>query len=70
MKQAISMRWLADPNQGHSHFPHDFQSSYDNLIHYQSEESCSHLVVIYVSPIMLTIKPRMVSNFEHMVQSL
>ena len=32
-----SMRWLAYPNQGHSHHPHKFYSSFDYLIHNQSD---------------------------------
>ena len=28
----IGARWLAIPNQGYSHFPHNFRSSYKYLI--------------------------------------
>ena len=37
----ISARRLANPNSARSHFPHDFWSSYEYLIHYQSEHSLS-----------------------------
>ena len=43
IKQMTSMRWLAIPNPGHSHFPHNFWSSYEYLILCQSEDSCAHL---------------------------
>ena len=37
----ISTKWLANPNRGYSRFPHDFWSSYEYLIYYQSENSCA-----------------------------
>jgi hypothetical protein len=43
MKRVISMRWLANPNRGHSHFSHEIWSSREYLIHYQSEDS--HLLI-------------------------
>jgi hypothetical protein len=39
MNHAISMRWLANPNQGRGRFHSEFGSSYECLIHYQSEDS-------------------------------
>ena len=42
MKHAIITRWLANPNQERSFFLYDLQSSYEHLIHYQSEDSCAH----------------------------
>ena len=56
-------RWLANPNCSYSHFLHNFQRSYECLIHYQSEDSRPSWVVIYVPPNMLTIDPRMLSIF-------
>jgi hypothetical protein len=39
MKHAISTRRLANPNhQGRSHFPHNFWSLFNNLLHYQSKD--------------------------------
>lgn len=44
MKHPISMRLLAYPCGGHSHFPHNFPSSYEYPIHYQSVgSSCSSI---------------------------
>ena len=42
----ISMEWLANPSRGCSQFPHKFQSLYEYLVHYQSEDSCTHYMVI------------------------
>jgi hypothetical protein len=39
MIHAMNMRWLANPNQRHSHFFHNFGSWYEHLIHCQSEYS-------------------------------
>ena len=39
MKHVISTRCLATPKQGRSCFPHNFQSSCEYLIHYQSSDS-------------------------------
>ena len=50
MKYANSPRWLANPNKGCSHFPHNFQSSYEYLIHCQSEDLNVHELVIQVPP--------------------
>ena len=63
MKHAISARWLANPNQGFSHFPHNCWNLYEYLILYQTEDLCAHEMVIWVVPIMLTIEPRMVIIF-------
>ncbi len=60
MEHAISTRWLANPNQGHSHFPHDYRCSYAYLIQYQGEDSHSHQILVQFSPIMLTIVSTMV----------
>ena len=38
----ISTRWLANPHWGGSHFPHSFHSSYEYLIHFQSQHSHVH----------------------------
>ena len=40
--QLPSMRWLPNLNEGCSHFFHKFWSSYEYLIHYQSECSRAH----------------------------
>ena len=37
----ISARWLAIPNQGYSHFPHNFRSS------------CEYLIIINVKILVL-----------------
>ena len=42
VKHAIPMKWLANPNRGCSHFPHDIRSLYEYLTLYQSEGSCPH----------------------------
>ena len=42
MKYANSPSRLANPNKGRSHFPHNFQSSYEYLICYQREDSYAH----------------------------
>ena len=34
MKTMISIGWVASSNQGRSHLPHNFGSSYEYLIHY------------------------------------
>ena len=31
VEYVICMRWLANPNEGWSHFPHNFKSSYEIL---------------------------------------
>ena len=59
MKHTISMRWLANPNQGHSQFPHNLWSAYENPTHYESGDSCAHWMVILIPPIMLIISFRM-----------
>ena len=43
MKHEISSRWLANPDQGRAHFPHNFQSPHEYLIHIQSEDSPAHI---------------------------
>lgn len=63
LKYVMSMRWLAIPNQGHSCFPHNFWSSYKHLIHYQSEGSCTHLVVIYRSPPKYLVGNKIIEYF-------
>ena len=74
MKHGISVRWLANPNQGCRHFPHYFWSSYEYLVHSQ----CEDLKLIKWSctspPIMWTFEPRLINifwahspiSFEHM----
>ena len=61
MKHAISRRWSPNPGQGRSHYPHKFWSSYKCLLHYQSEGTCVHSIVIEVRP--LTIEHRTVIIF-------
>ena len=57
MKHTMSMRSFANPNRGPSHLPRNFRSSYEYLIHYQSEDSCVLLTGhIGHIPIMLTIE--------------
>jgi hypothetical protein len=45
MKDPLSTRWLAYPNQGCTHFPHNIWSLYEYIIHYQSEDSYAHQMV-------------------------
>ena len=37
----IDTRWLVSPNLHRTHLPHNFWSSYEYLIHYQSRYSCT-----------------------------
>ena len=37
MKHVLSTTWLANWSQGHSHFRHNFQRSYEYLIHYHQQ---------------------------------
>jgi hypothetical protein len=60
MKYAIRAGWLANPSQGCSQFP---RNSHEFLIHYQSEDSCAHQMLIHILPIMLTIELRIVTIF-------
>ena len=45
MKHAISTRWLEIPNESQTHFPHNFLSSSEILIHYQSKHSRTREVI-------------------------
>ena len=38
-RDSYKMTYLANPNRGHSHYPRDFWSSYEYLIHFQSEDN-------------------------------
>ena len=60
MKHAIGLKWLANPNLDHSHFPHHFWSAFEYLVHQQSEYSHAHYMVKKIPPIMLTIRSKMV----------
>ena len=42
MEHVISAKSLANPNCAHSHLPHNFWSSYEYRIHYQSEDFHAH----------------------------
>ena len=68
----MSTRWLANQaNEGRSHFPHNFPSSYEYLILHQSESSCAHWTVIWVPPLIkLAIQFRLVISSKHTIQSL
>ena len=50
-EQVVSTRWLADPNQGHIHFPHKFYSSYEYLIPNQSDNSHAHELDTKIPPV-------------------
>lgn len=50
MEHLIIARWLTHPYQDHSNFPHNFQSSYEILIHCQSEDSLTFKQLSYKSP--------------------
>ena len=62
-KHAINARWVANPRQVHSHFPHSFWSSVSILFIVKSEDSLSYLQFMKVSPSMLIISSRMFSKF-------
>ena len=48
MKHAVSSKWLANPSWGHSHFPHEFQRSYEYLMQRQlSYEYLMQLSIIH-----------------------
>lgn len=38
-EHTITARCLANPHGDHSHLPHNLQSSYENSIYYESEDS-------------------------------
>ena len=38
----LAQGWLANLNQGGSHFPRNIRSSYEPRIHYQREDSCAY----------------------------
>ena len=44
--------------------PHHSQSSYEDSIHYQSENSMSWQMIIYIPQIMLTITSKMVNKLS------
>ena len=48
-----------------AHYPHNFWSSYEYLIHYQSENPRAHKLATTPRPpqIMLTIEPRVIIIF-------
>ena len=43
--QLVQDGWLPYPNQGCSHFSHNFGSSYEYLVHHQSEDHVSYIVI-------------------------
>ena len=62
----ISTRWLANPDWGHSHFPHYFWSSCDyliNLINFWKWKFSSSLNGHIDHPIILTIESRIAIIF-------
>lgn len=56
----ISTRWLAHPNRGGNHFPHDIWSSSWYLVQHQSEGSCAKNMVIQICSVLLIIELRMI----------
>ena len=59
MKHVIRARWLANPeSEAVVTFLMIFWSLYKYFIHYQSEDSRTHQVVLYITPNMLTTEPR------------
>ena len=62
MKHKISMTWLANPNRGRSHFPHNVWSLYEYTNLYQSEDFRAHYAHIG-PPITLTIELKTVNIF-------
>ena len=54
------MRQLAYPNRGHSNFPHHLWSSYEYLIHHQSEILVLNKWSYRVAQIIMAIELRMV----------
>jgi hypothetical protein len=55
LKHVTGTRWSANPNQGRSHSPHNFRSSHEYLIHYQSEDS--HVTSLTSCPTDCLISP-------------
>ena len=62
-KHKTCTKLLANQNQGCSHFPHSFQSSYEHLIHYHSEDSRACWLIVQVLSNVLIIKLKMVIIF-------
>jgi len=58
------MGYLVNPHWCHHHFPHYFETSHRIANHYQSEDSHAHQLTIQTLPVMLTIKPRMITIFR------
>lgn len=66
----MSIRWLANPHQGHSHYPHSIWSSKEYVIHDLTEDSHARYIAPYTPPaIMLTMEPRMAIIIEQAIQS-
>jgi hypothetical protein len=59
MKHAISMKWVAHPNRGYSHFPHDFESSYEFLNSLWKWRFLCSLNGHVVTLMTLIVEPRM-----------
>ena len=72
MKHIISTRWSTNPNQGHSHFPYNFWSLHEYLIHYQGVDSYAHLNDHIGPPPQLCclLSLEWLTYFEHRIQSL
>ena len=75
MKHAMSTKWLANPNRGHSHFPHDFWSSYEYLNSLSKWRFFCSLNGHIVTLMTLIVEPRMFilfwtrspTSFKHMM---
>jgi hypothetical protein len=50
MINAMSTRWLANPNQGHSHVPITIETRMDIKLMFKSVESRARQMVISVPP--------------------
>ena len=62
----ISTRWLANPNQGHGHFPYNFGACIEFLFIIKDYDSCAHRVL---TDYALTIEPTMVCGFSNFVSN-
>ena len=72
MKHVITTRWLANQNQGSSIWPYSllFESSYEYLIYYQSEDSHVHQMILWIPQLCWLLSLECLSYFEHTIQSL
>ena len=58
--------WLANPSWGCRHFPCDFWSSYEYLIHYQSEDSRANSMLTIELRVLIIFWARSPISFNHL----